>query len=151
DALAGAVAGVAGGARVAVVARGADGARRRGAQTGRRRARAHVVTLIQRRAGARRAAHALPGLTAIANRASVAVVARRAVGDWMLAAGAGAGVAAAGGVAGIGWLARHRGARDAGTSDAGVGERARIAVVAGTAIAQRRIAASAGGRAAGAG
>src|SRR5207237_532734 len=144
------LAGVAAGARVAVVAGGVVGPRRVGADTRRRVARPGIVALILGGADNGRAGAAGAALAGVTGRARVAVVTGRAVGLGGVGAGAGRGVAVAGVVALVRRRAHDRRAGGARAALAGITGRARIAIVTRGAVRLGGIRALAGRRVAGA-
>src|SRR5262249_12511154 len=103
-----AVTGIGAGAQVAVVALGAVGTRRVGADAGRRVARPLGVALIRRRAHHGVGADAQAGRAAVDLGAGVAVVAGRAVPTGGVAADPGGGIAGTGVVTLVGRRTDHR-------------------------------------------
>src|SRR5207253_1170528 len=144
------LAGVAAGARVAVVAGGAIGPGGVGADTGRRVAGARVVALVLGVTDDRRAGDAGAAFAGVDGGARVAVVAGGAVRLGGVGAYPRRRVAGAGVVALILRRAQHRRAGGAHAALAGVGGGARVAVVAGGAVRLGGVGAGAGRRVAGA-
>src|SRR5207245_1791428 len=99
------------------------------ARSGRRVARACGMTLVGGHARDRIGADADAGLAGVGLRAGAAVIAAAAVGPGGVAAGAGRGIADAGGVTLVGGHARDRIGAHADARLAGVGLRAGVAVV----------------------
>src|SRR5207253_1375109 len=145
------LAGVAAGARVAVVAGGVVRLGGVGAGAGGGVAGPDVVTLILGRAGDGVRAGARAGLAGVAAGARVAVVAGGAVGPGGVGADPRRRVAGAGVVALVLGVTDDRRAGEAGAAFTGVGDGARVAVVAGGAVRLGGVGAGAGRRGAGAG
>src|SRR5207245_423598 len=126
-------------ARIAVIAGGAVRLRRLRTDARRGVAGADVVALIESGADDRIAAGTDSSLAGVGLRARIAVVTRRAVRLRWIRTDTGRGVARAGVVALIGSRAHDRIAAGTDSSLAGVGLRARIAVVARRAVRLRWI------------